>query len=124
MFSGARYKVTVPKQSAIFMFALSGLRVPKREDGKDGWWLQPKEAKELSDAALRFSREKLNQLEVNIEVDGLDKGGNFVGSLSLGKKVLTPSIFCILLFISSIRALQFPSWRMGTHMFTTQAQRR
>jgi len=33
---------------------------------------------------LVFAREKLNQREVTIEIDNLDKGGNFVGSLNVG----------------------------------------
>jgi staphylococcal nuclease domain-containing protein 1 len=81
VFSGARFKVTVPKQTCVFMFALSGLRVPKREDGE-----------ELSNAALTYSRERLHQIEVTIEVDGLDKGGNFVGSLHVGKKNFAVSL--------------------------------
>ena len=65
------------------MFALSGIRVPKRDEGKDG--------EEMSNAALNFSRERLHQTEVNLEVDGLDKGGNFVGTVYTGKKVI-PSL--------------------------------
>jgi hypothetical protein len=96
VFSGARYKVTVAKQTAVFMFALSGIRVPKRDEKPDagGWWLQKGEGDELSNAALNFSRERLHQTEVTIEIDGLDKGGNFVGTLLQGKKVYMRVFAC------------------------------
>jgi len=75
VFSGARFKLFIPKETSTFMFTLSGLRVPKREEND-----------ELSNQALQFSREKLHQVEVNIEVDDVDKGGNFVGSLYTSSK--------------------------------------
>lgn len=83
MFSGARFKVTVPKLSTVFTFSLSGLKVPRKgEQGENA-----KEAEELSNAALLYARDKLHQLEVTIEVNGVDQGGNFNGHLFLGKKV-------------------------------------
>lgn len=74
VFSGGRYKLSVPSQSCIIFFSLSGAKVPKRE-----------ESEEISNEALIWARSKLHQREVSITVDGVDKGGNFVGELFIGK---------------------------------------
>lgn len=72
------------------MFSLAGLRVPKRGEGGD--------SDVLSNEALHFSRERLHQYEVTIEVEGLDKGGNFIGSLYTGNKKVWFVILAVQLF--------------------------
>lgn len=97
VFSGARFKVTVPKQSAVFMFTLSGIRVPKRGESAEN--------DELSNQALFFSRERLHQLEVTIEVETMDKGGNFVGSLYTANK----KNFSTILLDAGLASVHYPS---------------
>lgn len=97
VFSGARFKVTVPKQSTVFIFALSGLKVPRKGDGEA-------DSEEISNNALSFAKDKLHQLEVTVEVNGVDQGGNFNGHLLLGKKN-----FSLALLENGFAKLHYPS---------------
>eukprot|EP01111_Echinosteliopsis_oligospora_P009258 TRINITY_DN2685_c0_g2_i5.p1 TRINITY_DN2685_c0_g2~~TRINITY_DN2685_c0_g2_i5.p1 ORF type:complete len:1028 (-),score=381.77 TRINITY_DN2685_c0_g2_i5:46-3129(-) len=92
VFSGARFKLTIPGQTCMLIFAISGLRVPRREEetqGEDDEQQQQKAApgtKTISDEALAYSRERLHQRDASVEILSVDNGGNFVGNLFIGKK--------------------------------------
>jgi staphylococcal nuclease domain-containing protein 1 len=76
-FSGARLKLYAPHQNCLMSFVLAGVRTPstKPVDGK----VDPLGAK-----ALQFTRSRVLQRDVRIEVETLDRGDNFVGSLFIG----------------------------------------
>jgi len=94
VFTGARFKLFVPSEDVLLCFALQGInvdRVTKTE-------LTKQEKTKLSEVplskiyppttpgnkALHLVRDKFFQRDVQIEVDAVDKGGNFVGVLYLG----------------------------------------
>jgi staphylococcal nuclease domain-containing protein 1 len=78
VFSGSRYKLYVPKETCVVFFSLSGVKVPKRGENAEN--------DELSNAALAFARERLHQRDVTVDVQQIDKGGNFLGQLYYHKK--------------------------------------
>ena len=68
--SGHRLKLRVPKQALALTFALSDVRCPGRN-------------KPYSDDALRYARLHCMQRDVEIEIEGIDKIGTFVGKLRI-----------------------------------------
>lgn len=93
VFTGARFKLYVPSEEVLLCFVLQGLavdRVTKTE-------LSKQDKAKLADVpfaklyppttpgnkALHLARDKFFQRDVQIEVDAVDKGGNFVGTLYL-----------------------------------------
>ena len=78
VFTPSRFKVAVPKESVIIAFALGGLRTPGARDAEGNPDPQ-------YDKALQFVRSRILQHTVRVEVEALDKGDNFLGSLFMGK---------------------------------------
>lgn len=72
-FSGSRFKVYVPKESAYVMFTVAAIRTPFRNE-------------EFFRESVQFAREHLHQRDVEIEVLAQDKGGSFLGNLWVNKK--------------------------------------
>ena len=78
VFTPSRFKVAVPKESVIIAFALGGLRTPGARDAEGN-------PDKLYDKALQYVRSRILQHTVRVEVEALDKGDNFLGSLFMGK---------------------------------------
>uniref|UniRef100_R7W5A3 Nuclease domain-containing protein 1 n=1 Tax=Aegilops tauschii TaxID=37682 RepID=R7W5A3_AEGTA len=68
VFSGHRFKLTIPKETCSIAFSLSGVRCP----GKD----EP-----YSSEAIALMRRMILQRDVEIEVETVDRTGTFIGSL-------------------------------------------
>ena len=68
--TGHKLRVSIPKEGAVIAFCLAGVRCPQRDEP-------------YADQALAFTRAKVLQREVEIEVDSVDKNGTFLGSLTL-----------------------------------------
>eukprot|EP00316_Scyphosphaera_apsteinii_P007722 CAMPEP_0119344144 /NCGR_PEP_ID=MMETSP1333-20130426/106819_1 /TAXON_ID=418940 /ORGANISM="Scyphosphaera apsteinii, Strain RCC1455" /LENGTH=892 /DNA_ID=CAMNT_0007356571 /DNA_START=39 /DNA_END=2717 /DNA_ORIENTATION=- len=80
--NGARFKLTVPKDNLLISFVCVGLRCRAcaRRDGSGT------EGEPFGDEALLFTRSHCFQRDVEIEVESVDKAGNFLGSLFLPDK--------------------------------------
>ena len=79
--NATRFKLLIPKENAVVSFALVGMRCPqcgRRDTGQPG---EP-----YGDEALAFARSLTFQRDVDIEVETVDKNGNFLGSLYLPDK--------------------------------------
>lgn len=73
--NGSRIFVWVPKENCRLSFALSGVRAPRV--GRT-----PNDKSEpYGQEALNFVSEKCLQHDVEIEIDNVDKAGNFIGSI-------------------------------------------
>ncbi|KAL5207587.1 hypothetical protein ABZP36_032022 [Zizania latifolia] len=68
VFSGHRFKLTIPKETCSIAFSFSGVRCP----GKD----EP-----YSNEAIALMRRRILQRDVEIEVEAVDRVGTFLGSL-------------------------------------------
>ena len=78
VFTPSRFKLAVPKESVLISFALGGVRTPGSRDAEG-------KPEPLFEKALQFVRSRVLQHTVRIEVDALDKGDNFLGSLFIGR---------------------------------------
>lgn len=79
--NGARFKLMVPKENCLISFATVGIRCPqcsRRDTGTEG---EP-----FGDEAHGFTRGLCMQRDVEIEVETIDKGGTFLGTLFLPDK--------------------------------------
>lgn len=69
--SGSRLKLYVPKQSVAIAFSPSGVQCPRKGD-------------DFSDEALAFTRKRFMQRSVELHIEGVDKLGTFLGSITVG----------------------------------------
>ncbi|GMT14304.1 hypothetical protein PFISCL1PPCAC_5601 [Pristionchus fissidentatus] len=79
--SGSRMRIYVPKETCLLTFLLGGINCPRsgRAAGANG---QPATVSEpYADDAFRFTRKLVMHREVELEVEGLDKQGAFIGYL-------------------------------------------
>jgi staphylococcal nuclease domain-containing protein 1 len=85
VFSAGRYKLFVPKEHVMVSFSLAGVRTigQKKVDGTP----EP-----LYEQALQSVRSRILQHTVHIEVETVDKGDNFLGTLFVGKVNLAVSL--------------------------------
>jgi len=78
--SGSRVRVYIPRETCLITFLLSGISCPRAARV-----LPPPQEKiagePFGDQALLFTKEHILQREVDIEVESMDKGGNFIGYL-------------------------------------------
>nr|CAG4649952.1 EOG090X01F7 [Sida crystallina] len=77
--SGSRLRLYIPRETCLITFLLAGITCPRgaRPDPKGGMM----EGEAFGDDALLFTKEHCLQREVEIEVESMDKGGNFIGWL-------------------------------------------
>lgn len=68
VFSGHRFKLTIPKETCSIAFSLSGVRCPGKGEP-------------YSDEAISLMRRRILQRDVEIEVEAVDRTGTFIGSL-------------------------------------------
>ena len=74
--SGHRLKITIPKEGVTIAFSLSGVRCPQGGRGDSA-------GEPFAADALRFTRHRCLQREVEIEVETVDKTGTFLGSITM-----------------------------------------
>lgn len=78
--SGSRVRVYIPRETCLITFLLSGISCPRAARVLP----PPQEnipGEPFGDQALTFTKEHILQREVEIEVESMDKGGNFIGYL-------------------------------------------
>lgn len=79
VFNGNRMKLYVPSQNCLISYLISGIRCPSSRGDK---------AEDFADEATAFTRSLTLQHEVELEVETLDKGDNFIGSVFVNRKNL------------------------------------
>ncbi|MFH4979105.1 hypothetical protein AB6A40_005814 [Gnathostoma spinigerum] len=76
--SGSRVRLYVPKETCLITFLLSGINCPRgARMGPGGKMIGENEPFALE--AAKFTRSQVLQREVEIEVEGMDKSGSFIG---------------------------------------------
>ncbi|QQP49058.1 Staphylococcal nuclease domaincontaining protein 1like, partial [Caligus rogercresseyi] len=80
--SGSRFRVFIPRESCVVTFLLSGIQCPRAARNLPG--SGPVDEEPFGNEALLFSKELTLQQEVEIEVEAVDKGGNFIGYMFCG----------------------------------------
>jgi staphylococcal nuclease domain-containing protein 1 len=78
--SGSRFKLYLPKETSLITFLLSGIDCPRL--GRPAIGNAPaQKSDEYAEEAFLFSKSHCLQHEVKIEIEGIDKGGNFIGQM-------------------------------------------
>ena len=75
--SGSRFRLYIPRETCVITFLLAGISCPRAARIMLG--VVQSEAEPFGDEALAFVKEMILQREVEIEVESIDKGGNFIG---------------------------------------------
>lgn len=78
--SGSRLRLFIPKESCLVTFLLGGISCPRGARPAMGK-APATEGEPFGEEALNYTREKCMQREVEIQVESLDKVGNFIGWL-------------------------------------------
>jgi staphylococcal nuclease domain-containing protein 1 len=76
--SGSRIRLYIPRETCLITFLLSGIDCPRGKRVIGGAEVA---ADPFGEEAAIFSKEALLQREVEVEVEMMDKGGNFIGWL-------------------------------------------
>lgn len=75
--SGSRFRLYIPRETCVITFLLAGISCPRATRTMPGSGVTPGEP--FGDEALTFVKDICMQREVEIEVESMDKGGNFIG---------------------------------------------
>ncbi|XP_071943600.1 staphylococcal nuclease domain-containing protein 1-like [Antedon mediterranea] len=76
--SGSRIRLYLPKETCLITFLLAGITCPRRARTGPGG---PSESEAYAEEALQYTKELCLQREVEVEVESVDKAGNFIGWL-------------------------------------------
>lgn len=77
--SGSRLRLYVPKETCLITFLLAGINCPRGSRPQLGGGMA--EGQEYGEEALAFTKDRCMQREVEIQVESMDKAGNFIGWL-------------------------------------------
>ncbi|XP_041934064.1 staphylococcal nuclease domain-containing protein 1 [Alosa sapidissima] len=80
VFSGSRLKLYMPKETCLITFLLAGIECPRGSRNVPGG---VQVAEPFSEEAMLFTKELVLQREVEVEVESMDKAGNFIGWLHI-----------------------------------------
>jgi len=75
--SASRYRLYIPRETCVITFLLSGIQCPRGERVMPGGTTVP--AEPFGNEAHAFVKDQILQREVEIMVEAIDKGGNFIG---------------------------------------------
>ncbi|ESN89999.1 hypothetical protein HELRODRAFT_186227 [Helobdella robusta] len=76
--SGSRFRLYIPKETCLITFLLSGIECPRgARPSAAGGPMMPADA--FGEEAFNYVKEMIMQKEVLVEVESMDKGGNFIG---------------------------------------------
>jgi len=75
--SGSRLRLYIPRETCLITFLLAGIDCPRGSRPVPGGGTTP--ADPFGEEALLFTKEHVLQREVEVEVESMDKGGNFIG---------------------------------------------
>lgn len=74
--SGSRIRVYLPKETCLITVLVAGIQCPRMARTGPGG---PTDTEPYSEEALQFTKELVLQREVEVEVEAIDKAGNFIG---------------------------------------------
>ncbi|XP_002732557.2 staphylococcal nuclease domain-containing protein 1-like [Saccoglossus kowalevskii] len=76
--SGSRVRIYLPKETCLVTFLLAGINCPRMARTGPGG---PSETEACAEDALQYTKELCLQREVEVEVESMDRAGNFIGWL-------------------------------------------
>uniref|UniRef100_A0A673HXE2 Staphylococcal nuclease domain-containing protein n=1 Tax=Sinocyclocheilus rhinocerous TaxID=307959 RepID=A0A673HXE2_9TELE len=106
VFSGSRLKLYMPKETCLITFLLAGIECPR---GSRNMPSGMQVAEPYSEEATIFTKELVLQREVEVEVESMDKAGNFIGWLHIEGVNLS-----VALVDNALSKVHFTAERIGT----------
>eukprot|EP00118_Oscarella_pearsei_P025078 m.307457 g.307457 ORF g.307457 m.307457 type:complete len:902 (+) comp42308_c0_seq1:69-2774(+) len=88
--SGSRLRIFLPKDTCLMTLLLAGISCPKASQTTRSGQQIP--GAPYGEEALAFTKDLCLQREVEVEVDGMDKAGNFIGWLFVDGKNVSVSL--------------------------------
>ncbi|XP_066992984.1 staphylococcal nuclease domain-containing protein 1 [Anabrus simplex] len=79
--SGSRLRLYIPRETCLVTFLLAGISCPRGSRPAVGGNISYVEGEPYGEEALAFTKDKCLQREVEIQVESMDKAGNFIGWL-------------------------------------------
>jgi len=79
--SGSRVRLYIPKETCLITFLLSGIQCPRGSRMDPSRPGTPMAGDPFGDAAALFTKEHVLHRDVEVMVESMDKGGNFIGWL-------------------------------------------
>ena len=84
--SGSRFRLYLPKESCLITFLLSSIDCPRMaRPAMNG--MPAQQADEFGEEAYLYTKTHCLQREVKVEIEAVDKGGNFIGQLFTDENV-------------------------------------
>lgn len=90
--SGSRLRLYLPKETCLITFLLAGISCPRASRVLTSQGVINGDGEAFGDEALAFSRDLVLQREVEVQVDGVDKAGNFIGWMFIQDTNLSVSL--------------------------------
>ncbi|XP_071517216.1 staphylococcal nuclease domain-containing protein 1 isoform X2 [Panulirus ornatus] len=87
--SGSRVRLFIPRETCLITFLLAGISCPRATRPTPGGVGGTVPGEPFGEEALALTKNLVLQREVEIEVDSMDKGGNFIGWLHVDGKNLS-----------------------------------
>ncbi|XP_076036932.1 staphylococcal nuclease domain-containing protein 1 [Oratosquilla oratoria] len=87
--SGSRMRLYIPRETRLLTFLLGGISCPRGSRPAPGGAGGTLPGEPFGEDALKFTKNLILQREVTIEVDTIDRGGNFIGWLTVEGKNLS-----------------------------------
>jgi len=81
-FTGSRFKIYIPSENVLISFAIAGVRAPIAKKNEDG----SRDPNPYGDMALNIVKKNLLQRQVKIEIENIDRGDNFIGSIFINNQ--------------------------------------
>jgi len=89
--SGSRFRLFLPKETCLLTFLLAGISCPRMKL-LNAAGIQISDDEPMGTEAYTFSKELVLQHEVEVQVDNIDKGGNFIGWMFIDNVNLSLSL--------------------------------
>jgi len=116
--SGSRLRIYLPKETCLTTFLLAGITCPRAARINTGQGvINNIEGEPFGNEALAFTKDIVLQREVEVEVEGMDKAGNFIGWMYVDDKNLS-----IALVEAGLSSVHFTAERSNYYHKLLQAE--
>ncbi|CAD6197725.1 unnamed protein product [Caenorhabditis auriculariae] len=121
--SGSRMRIYVPKETCLVTFLLGGISCPRSARVGAGGVVNGA-SEPFAEEAATFTKKLILQHEVELEVESLDKSGNFVGYIFVSTDGGRPQNLSELLLEQGLATLHFTAERSGHYNTLLSAENR
>ncbi|XP_015750923.1 PREDICTED: staphylococcal nuclease domain-containing protein 1-like, partial [Acropora digitifera] len=99
--SGSRLRLYLPKETCLVTFLVAGITCPRAGRIVTSQGVIATQGEPFGDEALAFTKDLCMQKEVEVEVEAIDKAGNFIGWLFVENTNLSVALVEVKSVVSS-----------------------